>query len=163
MKAFEGVRIIEFAQLISGPFATELFALLGADVIKIESPGDGDQARGLMDTGPLAEARMTPLFTGMNAAKRSLALDLKHPASREVVHRLVGSANAIIENCRPGAMARLGFSYEELRDVRPGLVYCSVSGFGQTGPRRDAPGLRRRHPGGLRNDERHRQRRRRSN
>jgi crotonobetainyl-CoA:carnitine CoA-transferase CaiB-like acyl-CoA transferase len=139
MKAFAGVRIVEFAQVIAGPFATALLGQLGADVIKVEPPGTGDQARRLMDTGPLAEANMAPLFQGMNAGKRSIALDLKHPAAMGVVRRLVERANAVVENSRPGVMERLGLGYEALRAVRPGLVYCSVSGFGQTGPRRDAP------------------------
>jgi crotonobetainyl-CoA:carnitine CoA-transferase CaiB-like acyl-CoA transferase len=139
MKAFAGVRIVEFAQVIAGPFATALLGYLGADVIKVEPPGAGDQARRLMDTGPLAAANMAPLFQGMNAGKRSLSLDLKHPAAGEVVRRLVARANAVVENSRPGVMERLGLGYEALSAMRPGLVYCSVSGFGQTGPRRDAP------------------------
>ncbi|MCC7364595.1 MAG: CoA transferase [Dehalococcoidia bacterium] len=139
MQAFTNVRVVEFAQAIAGPFATGLLANLGADVIKVEPPGPGDQARQLMDTGELAAAYMSPLFQGMNAGKRSIVLDLKDPATREVVHRLLARADVVVENARPGAMARLGYGYDAVRAIRPDVVYCSVSGFGQDGPRRDAP------------------------
>jgi crotonobetainyl-CoA:carnitine CoA-transferase CaiB-like acyl-CoA transferase len=139
MKAFEGVRIVEFAQVIAGPYACALLAGLGADVIKVEPPAGGDQARRLMDSGPLASANMAPLYQGLNAGKRSITLDLKHPDSREVVRRLVAGADAVVENSRPGVMARLGLGYEDLRAIRGDIVYCSVSGFGQTGPRSAAP------------------------
>lgn len=139
MKAFEGVRIIEFAQVIAGPYACALFATLGADVIKVEPPRGGDQARRLMDSGPLAEANMAPLYQGLNAGKRSITLDLKRPEAREVVRRLVKGADAVVENARPGVMARLGFGYDDVRAMNPAIVYCSVSGFGQSGPRSGAP------------------------
>jgi crotonobetainyl-CoA:carnitine CoA-transferase CaiB-like acyl-CoA transferase len=139
MKAFANVRIVEFAQVIAGPYATALFAQLGADVIKVEPPGGGDQARRMMDEGPLAAADMAPLYQGMNAGKRSVVLDLKAPASREVVRRLVARSDVVVENSRPGVMKRLGYGYDDLRPFRPDLIYCSVSGFGQGGPRSGAP------------------------
>jgi crotonobetainyl-CoA:carnitine CoA-transferase CaiB-like acyl-CoA transferase len=138
MQAFSGVRIVEFAQVIAGPYGCALLASLGADVIKVEPPVAGDQARRLMDDGPLARANMAPLYQGLNAGKRSITLDLKHPDAREVVRRLVAGADAVVENSRPGVMARLGCSYEDFRAINPAIVYVSVSGFGQAGPRSGA-------------------------
>ncbi|MDZ7727226.1 MAG: CoA transferase [Dehalococcoidia bacterium] len=138
-KAFAGVRIVEFAQVISGPFAAALLGYLGADVIKVEQPGSGDQARKMMDTGPLAAAGVSPLFQGLNAGKRSLTLDLKQPASREVVERLVSRADVVIDNARPGAMARLGYGYDAMRAIREDIIYCAISGYGQEGPRSKDP------------------------
>ncbi len=133
--AFDGVRVVEFSQVISGPFAAAMLGFLGADIIKVEPPGAGDQSRRLIDQGPLAEAGVAPLFQGLNPGKRSLTLDLKHPDAKDVVHRLVNEADVVIENSRPGAMKRLGFSYEDLRQVREDIIYCSISGYGQEGPR----------------------------
>jgi CoA:oxalate CoA-transferase len=138
-KAFEGVRILEFAQVISGPFASTMLGFLGADVIKVEPRGDGDQSRKLIASGPLAEAGVPPLFQGLNPGKRSIAIDLKNPEAREVVHRLVRTADVVIENSRPGAIERMGYGYEALRQVREDLIYCSISGYGQEGPRSKLP------------------------
>lgn len=138
-KAFAGVRIVEFAQVISGPFAAALLGYLGADVIKVEQPKSGDQARRMMDTGPMAEAGVSPLFQGLNAGKRSLTLDLKQAGAREVVERLVRNADVVIDNARPGAMARLGYGYDAMRAMREDIVYCAISGYGQEGPRSTDP------------------------
>ena len=136
-KAFAGLRVIDFTQVFAGPYATALLGYLGAEVIKIEPP-DGDQARVLMDDGPLAANRMAPVFQGMNAGKRSIALNLKHLDAVGVAKRLVRDADVVVENSRPGVMARLGLDYETLRGDHEDLVYCSISGYGQTGPKSGA-------------------------
>lgn len=125
----EGVRILDFTPLLPGPYVTVVMADLGADVIKVEPPG-GDFARGELAT----------IFNGANRNKRSLAMDLKAPASRAVVERLVNWADVAIEAFRPGAAERLGISATQLRAINPRLVYCSLSGYGQTGPWRLRPG-----------------------
>ena len=137
-RAFDGVRVIDLTQVFAGPYATSMLAALGADVIKVEPPA-GDQGRGLLDRGPLAAAGMSPAFLGLNAGKLSLAIDLKRCEAQALVRRLVESADVFVENSRPGVMERLGLSYEALSVVRPELVYCSISGYGQQGPKRDAP------------------------
>ncbi len=138
-KAFDGVRVIDFTQVIAGPFCTQHLAMLGADVIKLEQREGGDQGRRLMGDNDLGALGMSPMFLAINSGKRALTLDLKHPRAQEVVHRLVSGANAVVENFKAGTMERLGFGYEALRAVRPGLVYCSISGYGQTGSHAGAP------------------------
>jgi CoA:oxalate CoA-transferase len=137
-KAFAGLRVIDFTQVFAGPYATALLGYLDAEVIKIEPP-IGDQARGLMDDGPLAADRMAPVFQGMNAGKRSIALNLKHPDAVDIAKRLVRDADVVVENSRPGVMARLGLDYATLRVDHEDLIYCSISGYGQTGPKSEAP------------------------
>ena len=134
-QAFAGVRIIDFSSVLAAPNAVQQLALLGAEVIKIEQPGVGDMTRGLNNSGP----GLAPSFMNCNLNKRSITLDLKHSAAAEIVQRLVKGADAVVENMRPGVMSRLGFGYEELRRIKPDLVYCSVSGYGQTGPRANLP------------------------
>jgi len=136
---FQGLRILDFTQVLAGPFATQQLALLGADVIKIEQPGVGDQTRGLMDSAAGAATGMSPSFLSCNLGKRSLTLDLKAAQAKTIVARLVQQCDAVVENFRPGVMARLGLGYEVLRAIRPDLVYCSVSGYGQSGPRAGSP------------------------
>ncbi len=131
--AFEGIRIIDFSQVLAGPFATAQLAQLGADVIKIEQPGAGDQTRGLM--AGKDDGQMSPSFLTCNIGKRSLTLDLKAPEARAIVRALVRSADAVVENFTPGVMDRLGFGYAALIQHKPDLVYCSISGYGQTGPK----------------------------
>jgi CoA:oxalate CoA-transferase len=132
-RAFTGIRIIDFTQVLAGPFATQQLAQLGADVIKIEQPGSGDQTRGLM--AGVSDADMSPSFLTCNIGKRSVTLNLKHHDARAIVRALVTSADVVVENFTPGVMQRLGFDYASLRSVRPDLIYCSVSGYGQTGPK----------------------------
>jgi crotonobetainyl-CoA:carnitine CoA-transferase CaiB-like acyl-CoA transferase len=124
-----GVRVVDFSMFVPGPFASSILADLGADVIKIE-PLRGDPGRGYVPVQ----------FHTENRNKRSFALDLKHSASPEIVRRLVGKADVVIEGFRPGVAKRLGIDYESLRKHNPTLVYCSISGYGQTGPWRDRPG-----------------------
>ncbi|MER8568135.1 CoA transferase [Mesorhizobium sp. M0924] len=134
-----GIRILDLTNVLAGPYCAYQLALLGADVIKVETPQGGDLARQLGASPALNEAGMGASFLAQNAGKRSVVLDLKSEADRERFLDLVASADALVENFRPGVMGRLGLGYEVLKAVRPGLVYCAISGFGQTGPMRDNP------------------------
>ena len=135
-QALTGVRILDFSQVLAGPFATQQLAQLGAQVIKIEQPVGGDMTRGLMSS---SSDGMAPSFLSANLGKRSLALDLKNPDAREIVHKLVAQADVVVENFKPGTIERLGYGYDALRAIKPDLVYASISGFGQTGPRAGLP------------------------
>lgn len=132
---FEGVRILDFTRYIAGPYGTYQFALLGADVIKIE-PLEGEESRRDQVSAEWAERNMAPAWQAMNANKRSLALDLRRPTAIELVMRLARDADIVWENFRPGVMDRLGIGYDALRAVNPALIYAAVSGFGQNGPER---------------------------
>jgi crotonobetainyl-CoA:carnitine CoA-transferase CaiB-like acyl-CoA transferase len=134
-----GVRVLDLTNVLAGPFAGYQLALMGAEVIKVEVPGSGDLARNLGADPELSARGLGISFLAQNAAKRSVTVNLKHPKGQEVFRRLVSSADVLLENFRPGVMERLGFGWDELRALRPELVYCAVSGFGQTGPMRDLP------------------------
>jgi len=134
-----GVRVLDISQVMAGPYACMLLGDLGADVIRIEPPGTGDQTRGAM--GFKMKGADSLGFLNMNRNKRSVALNLKSEAGRQVLMRLVQDAHILIENDRPGALKRLGLGYEALSQVNPRLVYTSISGFGQTGPWADRPGF----------------------
>ncbi|MGX5846123.1 CaiB/BaiF CoA transferase family protein [Mesorhizobium sp. PL10] len=134
-----GIRVLDLTNVLAGPYCAYQLALLGADVIKVEAPQGGDLARQLGASPALNKAGMGASFLAQNAGKRSVVLDLKNKADRERFLDLVASADALVENFRPGVMERLGIGYEALKEVRPGLVYCAISGFGQTGPMRDNP------------------------
>jgi CoA:oxalate CoA-transferase len=134
-----GIRVLDLTNVLAGPYCAYQLALLGADVIKVEHPEGGDLARQLGASPELNAAGMGASFLAQNAGKRSVVLDLKKDADRARFLDLVATADALVENFRPGVMNRLGLGYEELRKVRPGLVYCAISGFGQTGPMRDNP------------------------
>lgn len=133
-----GVRVLDLTQVMAGPFATMLLGDLGADIVKIEPPGAGDQTRGSMGFKMKGSDSMG--FLNLNRNKRSLALNLKSAAGREILYKLVETADILIENYRPGVMKRLGCDYETLRKINPQLVYASISGFGQTGPWAARPG-----------------------
>ena len=134
-----GIRVLDLTNVLAGPYCAYQLALLGADVIKVEAPSGGDLARQLGASPELNEAFMGASFLAQNAGKRSVVLDLKNEAGRERFLDLAATADALVENFRPGVMERLGLGYEKLRQVRPSLVYCAISGFGQTGPMRDNP------------------------
>lgn len=135
-KPFSGVRVLDFTQVLAGPYATNQLALLGAEVIKVEQPAGGDQSREMLAVpGPLAENHLSPMFISMNTGKRSLTLDLKKPEAREVVNRLVERSDVLIQNFKAGTMERMGYGPEVLQAVNPRLVYCSISGYGQSGPK----------------------------
>ena len=125
----KGIQVVDFSMFVPGPFASALLADLGAEVIKVEMPG-GDPGRGYVPVQ----------FETENRNKRSLALDLKNPAAKEIVHRLVRKADVVVEGFRPGVAKRLSIDFESLKSANPKLVYCSISGYGQTGPWRERPG-----------------------
>ena len=133
-----GVRLLDLTNVLAGPYCAYQFALLGADVLKIEAP-EGDLARGLGADPALNRIGMGASFLAQNAGKRSVVLDLKAAADRERFLALVDDADALVENFRPGVMDRLGLGAEILRARKPSLVYCAISGFGQTGPMRANP------------------------
>src|ERR1700748_2259910 len=125
----EGIRVLDFSIMLAGPYCARLLADVGAEVIKIEPP-EGDDMR--LRT-PLRDGH-SAYFGQLNAGKKSLALDLKSAEAVKLVHRLVAETDILVENFRPGVMDRLGLGYEALRKINPRLIYCSISGYGQTGP-----------------------------
>lgn len=134
-RPFDGIRILDITHVLAGPFAAYQLGLFGADVIKIEHPSDPDQSR---DSGTDAELNRRGMGTGFltqAANKRSITLDLKTEAGREVLKKLVATADVLVENYRPGAFEALGLGYEVLSAINPRLIYASMSAFGQTGPR----------------------------
>jgi CoA:oxalate CoA-transferase len=130
----EGVRVLDLTNVLAGPFATLHLALMGADVIKVERPGSGDLARKLGTLTELNEQLMGTSFLAQNANKKSLTLNTKSPEGKEIFRKLVKNADVLVENFRPGVMDRLELGYEALKEINPSLVYCAISGFGQTGP-----------------------------
>ncbi len=139
-QALQGIRILDFSHLLQGPFATQLLADMGADVIKIERPGAGDLFRSLTFRNRWLGGSESPNFLAWNRNKRSLALDLKAPAAREIVIELARGADVVVQNFRPGVMRRLGYGYDDFRAVNPRIVYCSGSGYGEDGPYATRPG-----------------------
>lgn len=133
-RQLDGIRVLDLTNILSGPYAAFQLALLGAEVIKVERPDGGDLARKLGADPRLNADLMGTSFLAQNAGKTSVTLDLKQPAGRDLLHRLADTADVLIENNRPGVMDRLGLGYADLAKSNPGLVYCSISGFGQAGP-----------------------------
>ena len=129
-----GFTVLDFTRVLAGPYCTRLLSDLGARVIKVERPGEGDEVRYTAYQLEPGRADQSSYFVRLNAGKRGIAIDLAHPQARDVVFDLVRVADVVVENFTPGVMARYGFDYAALRAVRPDLVYCSISGFGQTGP-----------------------------
>ncbi|MGC2416090.1 MAG: CaiB/BaiF CoA-transferase family protein [Stellaceae bacterium] len=136
-RPFEGIRIIDITHVLAGPFAAYQLGVLGADVIKVEHPGDPDQSRSSGTDRALNHGQMGTSFLTQGSNKRSITLDLKAERGREILKRLVAGADVLVENFRPGAFAALGLGYEALERINPRLVYCSISAFGQDGPRRE--------------------------
>jgi crotonobetainyl-CoA:carnitine CoA-transferase CaiB-like acyl-CoA transferase len=134
-----GLRILDLTNVLAGPFCCYQLAQLGADVIKVETPGTGDLARQLGADAELNRRLMGASFLAQNAGKRSITLNLKHPKGLEAFTRLVATADVVVENFRPGVMERLGLGYDALKAVKPDLIYCAISGFGQDGPLRLNP------------------------
>ena len=137
----QGIRVLDLSRLLPGGFCSLLLADFGADVLKVEDTGMGDYIRW---SPPYVEgvddSAKSALFLSLNRNKRSIRLDLKHELGREALLRLVGEHDVVLESFRPGVLDRLGVGYERMREVNPGIVYCAISGYGQTGPRRDASG-----------------------
>ncbi|MCF8567953.1 CoA transferase [Alicyclobacillus tolerans] len=137
--ALSGVKILDFTQMMMGPWGTQFLGDMGADIIKVERPKVGEWERGLRAMGELLGGD-SPFFLAMNRNKRSLTLDLKTEEAKEIVYRIVKSVDAVIENYRPGVMDRLGLGYEDLKKINPRLVYVSGSGYGNDGPYVKKPG-----------------------
>lgn len=137
MGILTGIRIADFTRVVSGPFATMLLGDLGADVFKIERPGTGDDTRGW---GPPFVGSESSYFFSVNRNKKSVVLDLQSSAGREQARKLSVSCDVVVENFRPGYMDRVGLGYKALRAERPDIIYCSISGYGQTGPYRERAG-----------------------
>ena len=135
----DGIRVLDLTNVLSGPFCCHQLAFLGADVIKVELPGSGDLARQLGADPELNEKLMGVSFLAQNTGKRSITVNLKCESGEKVLRRLVETADVLVENFRPGVMDRLGVGYSELKAIRPDLIYCAISGFGQDGPLRDLP------------------------
>jgi formyl-CoA transferase len=129
-----GLTVVDFTRVLAGPYCTRLLADLGARVIKIERPGEGDEVRRSVLQLEPGRADQSSYFVRLNAGKQGVAIDLAHPQAREVVLDLIRTADVVVENFSPGVMARYGLDDATLRPARPDLVYCSISGFGQTGP-----------------------------
>jgi len=139
-KPLEGIVVVDVTQILAGPYASYQLALLGAEVIKIERPGEGDWTRGLGHLDDLSERGLGLTFVTQNAAKKSVAIDLKTAEGLALAHRLVERADVFIENFKPGVAARIGLGYDTLREIRNRIVYCSISAYGQTGPLHKRPG-----------------------
>jgi crotonobetainyl-CoA:carnitine CoA-transferase CaiB-like acyl-CoA transferase len=136
-RPFEGIRIIDITHVLAGPFAAYQLALMGADVIKVEDPNDPDQSRDSGSDKALNRAGMGTGFLTQGSNKRAISLNLKTEQGREILKRLVKTADVLVENYRPGAFEALGLGYEELRRINPKLIYASFSAFGHTGPKRE--------------------------
>ena len=134
MKMLQGIRVLDLTNVLSGPFATLHLALAGAEVIKIENPAGGDLARKLGNVPEFNQQLMGTSFLAQNANKKSVTLNLKVAEAKEVFLKLSETADVVVENFRPGVMTRLGLGYDTLKEKNPKLVYCAISGFGQTGP-----------------------------
>ncbi|HEY3384084.1 MAG TPA: CaiB/BaiF CoA-transferase family protein [Vicinamibacterales bacterium] len=139
MKLLEGIRVLDMTNVLAGPFATLHLALAGAEVIKIENPEGGDLARKLGNVPELNQQLMGTSFLAQNTNKKSLTLNLKEADAKEIFRKLIATSDVLVENFRPGVLTRLGFSWEAMHQLNPRLIYCAISGFGQTGPDADKP------------------------
>jgi CoA:oxalate CoA-transferase len=137
--ALAGVRVLDLTNVLSGPFCTLHLALLGAEVVKIENPKGGDLARVLGNVPKFNKMLMGTSFLAQNANKKSLTLNLKAPEGKQVFKKLVAKADVVVENFRPDVMPRLGLGYPVLAEINPRIVYCGISGFGQSGPDAEKP------------------------
>jgi crotonobetainyl-CoA:carnitine CoA-transferase CaiB-like acyl-CoA transferase len=139
MRAFEGIRVLDLTHVLAGPFSTYQLAVLGAEVIKIESPANPDMVRAVGADPELNACGMGLDFQAQAANKRSLPLNLADPDGAAIFRTLVATADVLVDNYQAGSLERLGLGYEALREINPGLIYCSVTGFGHTGPSADRP------------------------
>ena len=137
MRPLEGLRVVDLTRVLSGPYCTMQLGDLGAEVIKVEQPGKGDDTRAF---APPYQGDQAAYFLSVNRNKKSIALDMKSEAGKEVLWRLIDKSDILVENFRPGAMDRLGFGYAAVKRRRPAMVYASISGFGNSGPQKDRPG-----------------------
>lgn len=139
-KALEGVTILDFSHLLQGPFATQLLADMGANVIKVERAGGGDMFRTMTFFARWVGGSESPNFLAWNRNKRSIALNLKSRRVHEIIMEMAKSADVVVQNFRPGVLAKLGYGYDDFRAVNPRIIYCSGSGYGEAGPYVDRPG-----------------------
>src|SRR5204862_1236371 len=130
-----GIRVVDLTRILAGPFCTGMLADMGADVVKVETPGAGDPLRG---QGAIKDG-LSWYFAGFNRNKRSRSLNLRSEPGRAVLARLIAESDVLVENFRPGVLAQMGFDTARLKSLKPDLVYCNISGFGTTGPYRDRP------------------------
>ena len=139
MAPLDGITVLDLTRVLSGPYCTMLLADMGARVIKVEQPGKGDDTRAWGPPFPVRDGE-SAYFLSINRNKESVTLDFKHPEGRAVLERLIAKSDVLVENFRPGTLTKLGLDYPTLAARHPRLVYCSISGFGQTGPRSKEPG-----------------------
>ena len=137
MRPLDGIRVVDLTRVLSGPYCTMQLGDLGAEVIKVERPGEGDDTRAF---APPFQGDQAAYFLSVNRNKKSITLDMKSERGKEVLWRLIDASDVLVENFRPGAMDRLGLGYEAVKARRPSMVYCSISGFGDTGIQKDRPG-----------------------
>ena len=137
MRPLEGIRVVDLTRVLSGPYCTMQLGDLGAEVIKVERPGEGDDTRAF---APPFQGDQAAYFLSVNRNKKSITLDMKSEQGKEVLWRLIDASDVLVENFRPGAMDRLGLGFEAVKARRPAMVYCSISGFGDTGIQKDRPG-----------------------
>lgn len=135
----KGLRVVDLTRVLAGPTCTQMLADLGADVVKIERPEAGDDTRGFAPPY-MPNTRESAYFVGVNRNKKSVTLDIAKPEGQAVVHKLLETADILVENFKVGALAKYGLAYDQLREKYPGLIYCSITGFGQTGPYAPRPG-----------------------
>jgi crotonobetainyl-CoA:carnitine CoA-transferase CaiB-like acyl-CoA transferase len=136
MAPLDGIKVIDLTRVLAGPFCTMLLGDMGAEIVKIEEPEHGDESRGW---APFVDG-WSSYFLGVNRGKKSVALDLKTPAGAGVLRALIANADVLVENFRPGSLSQLGFGVRDVELINPSLIYCSISGYGQTGPRSQEPG-----------------------
>ena len=137
MRPLEGIRVLDLTRVLSGPYCTMLLGDLGAEVIKVERPGEGDDTRAF---APPFQGDQAAYFLSINRNKKSITLDMKSERGKDILWRLVEMSHVLVENFRPGAMERLGFGYEGVRARHPAMIYCSISGFGDSGPQKNRAG-----------------------
>ena len=134
MQPFSNIRVIDLTHVIAGPFCAYQLAVMGADVIKVESPTNPDMLRANTEDFPYKDKGLSAFFTSQNANKRAISLELKSQQGRKILKQLIETADVVIENYRVGAMSKLGLGYEDIKKLKPNIIYCSMTGFGQTGP-----------------------------
>jgi len=137
-QALEGIKVLDLSRALAGPYCTMMLADMGAEVIKVEMPGRGDDSR---SWGPPFVEGESAYFMSINRNKKSITLNMKSEKSTEIIYKLIKQSDVLVENFRPGAMERLGLSYERMKEINPGIIYASISGFGQDGPYRMLPGF----------------------
>jgi crotonobetainyl-CoA:carnitine CoA-transferase CaiB-like acyl-CoA transferase len=139
-QALEGIKVLDFSQLLQGPYASQMLGDLGADIIKVERYGQGDIYRGMTFFNKWIAGDESPCFMAWNRNKRSLAIDMKKTEGKEIIFKLVKQADIVLENFRPGVMERLGYAYGNFKKINPKIIYCSASGWGSDGPYLKRPG-----------------------